>query len=458
MQNNNKKTTRMPEDLLPNSIEAEEALIGSVLINPEAYVLVSDFLKAEDFYRSTYQQVWDVVEYLVEREEIPDLVSISDELDHRKVHLGDQTNGFYLTELMNRVPTSNNAEMYGRMIEDRAVRRRLLQAAGMIATTAQQDSAEEALANAEEQLFAIAQKRSVSSYTPISDIIANCTDLMNQARENKSQFIGLPTMFTDLDLLLKGLRKKALYILAARPRVGKTSLLLALAYHIAVYQKKRVVIFSLEMGKEELTFRLISQIAGVSSNDLQLGNVEDEDWDRVVHAMSVVSESGMVIDETGGLSVAQLRSRCRQIQAKGGLDIVFVDYLQLLSASRQDGRSYNNRVDEIGDVSRKLKSLAKELDVPVFALAQLSRAVEQRGDKIPQLSDLRESGSIEQDSDCVMFIHREALYNPNTERQNEADIIIAKNRGGSEGEVTLAWNGKYTRFANLEVKPADEEN
>ncbi len=446
------------ERMIPQDILSEKALLGSILIDPEAYVLVSDFLSSTDFYRETHRQVYEIVEYLVDREETPDIVSICSELDRRNIQL-DPNNNYnmsYLSSLINEVPTSNNAEVYGHKIEDAAVRRRLQNVAGAIASAAQTETAEEALTQSEELIYAVSERRNISSYVPIASIVSECLELISQANENKKRLIGLSTGLIDVDRLLKGLRKKALYILAARPRVGKTSLLLAIAFFIASRLGKKVAIFSLEMGKEELTFRMISMLAGVSSDDLQLGWVDDHEWERVSLAMSQVSESGMIIDETGGISIAQLRSRCRQIKAKQGLDIVFVDYLQLLSSSKKDGKSHSNRVEEISDISRGLKNLAKELDIPVFALSQLSRQVESRQIKVPQLSDLRESGSIEQDADCVMFIHREEQYNPETERKNVADLIVAKNRHGSEGEITLSWIGQYTRFGNLEVISGEE--
>ncbi len=441
------------EKMAPQDIASEEALIGAILVDPEAYVLVSNFLTANDFYREAHRNIYEIVEYLVDRGESADFVTIGSELDLRDIRLDRNFNNTAcLTEFINKAGTSGNAETYGHYIEDAAVRRRLQGAAAAIAHTAQNDTAEQALTTSEELIYAISQKRNTTSFEPISSIVAACSDLISQAAENKRHFIGLSTGLSDLDRLLRGLRNKALYILAARPGVGKTSLLLAIAYYMASKLGKKIAIFSLEMGKEELTFRMISMIAGVSSDDLQLGWVNDNDWERVITAMSSVSESNMIIDETGGISIAQLRSRCRQIKAKHGLDIVFVDYLQLLSSSKKDGKSHSNRVEEIGEISRGLKNLAKELDVPVFALSQLSRAVEQRANKVPQLSDLRESGSIEADADVVMFIYREEQSNPDTERKNQADIIVAKNRHGGEGEVALSWIGKFTRFATLAVE------
>lgn len=447
----------MIEEMLPNNVNAEIALIGSILIDPEAFVLVNSFLDASDFYRDAHRMAYEAMTYIVDRQERPDLITLSDELARRHVRLSpDESNDEYLIKSVNRVPTSGNAELYGHMIEDAAVRRRLLNAAGVIAATAQHNTAEEALELAEEQIFAVAQKRQVSTYASISDVISRCASRLEIVSQKRGTLIGVPTGFIDLDRILGGLHKKALYILAARPKLGKTSFALNIAYHAATHGHK-VAIFSLEMADEELGDRLISMEAGIDSQRLQQGWIEDAEWERVERVMSEISESQMVIDETGGLSIAQLRSRCRQIKARQGLDLIVVDYLQLLTA-KKDGRPLENRVQEISEISRQLKALAKEMNVPVLALSQLSRKVDDRQNKIPQLSDLRESGSIEQDADCVMFIYRDVVYNPDTANPKGADIIVAKHRAGREGEVNLHFEPSQTKFFNIEVRPAQEND
>lgn len=450
-QNDDSQGQELNEAMMPQSITAEKALLGSLILDPETYLLISDILHPQDFYRIAHQQVYEVFEYLVERQEPADFVSIIEELEHRNIQLfPDEDNATYLSQLINGVPTSGNAEEYAHIIEDRAVRRRLMNAAGVIADSALHDTADEAMATSEQMVFDISQKRNITSYIPVSDTMKRCAERIMTASENKSAMIGLPTGFIDLDRMLKGLRKQFLYILAARPAMGKTALSLTMAWNI-VKQGKRVAFFSLEMGDEELGFRLISKVARIPSDRLQTGWIHDDEWEKVENAVSTISEVPLVIDETGGLSIAQLRSRCRQMKAKGGLDLIIVDYLQLLSAIKKDGKTHENRVQEVSDISRGLKNLAKELDVPVVALAQLSRMVEQRQSKVPQLSDLRESGSIEADADVVMFIYREEVYNPESERKGMADIIVPKNRHGGIGEVSLYFDAPLTDFANLEV-------
>jgi len=441
--------------MLPSSIEAEQAVLGSILIDPDALVLVSDFLNAEDFYRDAHRSIYEVMHYLLERQEPADIISVSDELGRRNVHLDlKRDNFFYLQSLVNCIPTSGNAEMYAHMIVEKAILRRLLHAAGTIAASAQNDTAEEAILHAEEAIFAISQRQHTATYAPIADVVSRCMSKMEMVSQKRGSIIGVPTGYVDLDRMLGGLRRKALYILAARPAQGKSALALNIGYHAATNGYK-VAFFSLEMGDEELAFRLISMESGVESRRLQDGWIEDEDWPKVEDAMTRISESQMVIDETGGLSIAMLRSRVRQIQAKQGLDFIIVDYLQLLNA-KKDGRPIENRVQEISEISRNLKMIAKELDVPVLALAQLSRAVEYRASKIPQLSDLRESGSIEADADCVIGLYRDIVYNPATENPNAADLIILKNRSGPTGEIRLHFVPSKTKFYNMMVSPSEE--
>lgn len=448
---------RPVEPMLPCNIEAEEGLLGSILIDPEVYVLVSDFLHAEDFYRDAHRSIYAAIVYLVEREETPDTITVANELNQRKVVLDPgRENLTYLMRFNGLVPTSGNAEYYAHIIERMAVKRRLIHAAGMIAASAQSDEADEALANAEECVFAISQKRTITTYVSISDVMSRCMERLNQVYEKRGSLIGIPTGFTDIDAMTEGLRRKGLYILAARPAIGKTSFATQIGYHAAT-NGYRVAIFSLEMGDEELGTRLISMASGVNGRRLQNGMVEDDEWDRVTEVMGTIAESKMVIDETGSLTIGQLRSRARQIRSRQGLDLIIVDYLQLLTSKRDGGKSHENRTQEVSEITRNLKMLAKELDVPVLALSQLSRVVEARQSKIPQLSDLRESGSIEQDADVVMFIYRDEVYNPETERKGLADIIVAKNRHGPTGEVTLFFEARRTAFANLIVTNPNQE-
>ncbi len=440
-------------NMLPNNVDVEKALLGSVLIDPEVYMQISDTLHSNDFYRDAHRVIYETIEYMTSRGEAADYLTICDELE-RNNKLEEIGGASYMTSLLNEVPTSGNAEIYAQIIEDAAVRRRIIHAAGNIAASAQNDTADDAMAIAEEQIFAISQKRNRSSYSKISDVMSNCMIRLELVAQNKTAIVGVPSGFGDLDKLTKGFRRGALYIIAARPGVGKTSAMLNMAYH-AAKQNHKVGFFSLEMSEEELGYRLISSETGVNNTALQTGWVEEEDWGKIIHVMSEISESGLIIDDTGGLSIAQIRSRARQMKVKEGLDFIIVDYLQLLTASKQ-GKRIDNRVLELGEISRDLKNLAKELHVPVLAGAQLSRAVEQRQIKIPQLSDLRESGSIENDADCVMFIYRDEMYNPESERKGLADLIIAKHRNGPLGEVTLKWIAAQTKFGNLEIVMSEE--
>lgn len=435
-------------NILPSSVETEKALLGSILIDPDAYIQVEGMLHSSDFYRDAHRVVYETIEYLVNHQQAADYITICEELEKRN-KLDEVGGASYLSSLINYVPTSNNVESYAQVIEDTSIRRRILHAAGNIAASAQNDKADDALAIAEEQIFAISQRRNLSNYSNISDVMSKCMRRLDEVSQNRSAIVGVPSGFTVLDQLTKGFRRGALYIIAARPGMGKTSSMLNMAYYAAKHDYK-VGFFSLEMSEEELGYRLISCESGVNNTAIQTGWVEPDDWERVIDVMSDISESGLIIDDTGGLSIAQLRSRARQMKAKEGLDFIIVDYLQLLTAAKE-GKRIDNRVLELGEISRDLKNLAKELDVPVLAGAQLSRAVEQRQVKIPQLSDLRESGSIENDADCVMFIYRDEVYNPESERKGLADLIVAKHRNGPLGEITLKWIAEQTKFGNLEV-------
>ncbi len=440
------------ENMLPNSIEVEQALLGSVLIDPDAYTQVDGMIQASDFYRDKHRIIYETIQALVNRAESADYLTICDELE-RINKLEEVGGASYLTSLINQVPTSGNAETYAQIIEDNSIRRRIIHAAGNIAASAMNDTADDAMAIAEEQIFSISQRRNRSSYSKIHDVMAKCMKRLDEVSENRTSIVGVPSGFTVLDQLTKGFRRGALYIIAGRPGMGKTSAMLNMAYYAAKSDYK-VGFFSLEMSEEELGYRLISCESGVNNTALQTGWIEQDDWEKVVYVMGEVAKSSLIIDDTGGISIAQLRSRARQMKAKEGLDLIVVDYLQLLTASKQ-GKRIDNRVLELGEISRDLKNLAKELDVPVLAGAQLSRAVEQRQVKIPQLSDLRESGSIENDADCVMFIYRDEVYNPETERKGLADLIVAKHRNGPLGEVTLKWIAEQTKFGNLEIVAED---
>ncbi|GHO88733.1 replicative DNA helicase [Dictyobacter formicarum] len=443
------------EKLLPQNIEAESGVLGSIIIDPEAIVQVADFLTAEDFYRDAHRTIYETIIQLYEQREAADFITICDELE-RKNKLEEVGGASYITSLINQVPTSGNIEYYGRIVERTAILRRLIHAAGEIAATAYEEGdAAIALDKAEKLIFGISQRHARADFSSLSELLGDYMAKLDQLHERRGTVVGVPTGFTDLDRLTGGLQKSDLIILAARPAVGKTSLCLSLAYNAAVKHKKSIAIFSLEMSKEQLVQRLLSMDAGIDQQRLRTGWIEDDEWERIVFAMGTLAEASIWLDDTAGISTMEMRSKARRLQAEHGVDMIIVDYLQLMQSSA--GKRNDNRVQEISEISRNLKGLARELDVPVMALAQLSRAVESRQSKVPQLSDLRESGSIEQDADVVMFIYRDDVYNPDSERKNIADIIIAKHRNGPVGEVSLYFQASQTRFSDLEVSPPAEE-
>src|SRR5205807_1636202 len=437
------------EKLLPLNIEAECGVLGSIIIDPEAIVQVADFLHFDDFYRDAHRTIYEVILQLYEQREPADFITISDELERRN-KLEEVGGASYITSLINQVPTSGNVEYYGRIVERTSILRRLIHAAGQIAAIAYEEGdADIALDKAEQLIFNISQRHARSDFSLLRDILSEYMNKLDQLHERRGTIVGVPTGFTDLDRLTGGLQRSDLIILAARPAVGKTSLCLSIAHNSAIKHGQSVAVFSLEMSKEQLVQRLLSMDAGVDQQRMRTGWVEDDEWERLVSSMGPLSETSIWIDDTAGISTVEMRSKARRLHAVHGIDLIIVDYLQLMQAS-VGGKRNENRVQEISEVSRSLKGLARELNVPVLALAQLSRAVESRQSKVPQLSDLRESGSLEQDSDVVLFIYREDVYNPDSERKNIADIIVAKHRNGPVGEVSLYFQASQTRFRDLE--------
>ncbi|MBE3559928.1 MAG: replicative DNA helicase [Ktedonobacteraceae bacterium] len=444
------------EKLLPQNIEAECGVLGSMIIDPEAIVQVADFLQPEDFYRDAHRTIYEIILQLYNQREPADYITICDELE-RQGKLEDVGGAAYITSLINQVPTSGNVEYYGRIVERTAILRRLIHAAGQIAAMAYEEGdADAVLDKAEQLIFTIGQRHARSDFSSLRELLSDYMVKLDQLHERRGSIVGTPTGFTDLDRMTGGLQKSDLIILAARPAVGKTSLALSMAHNAAVRHRRSVAIFSLEMSKEQLVQRLLSMDSGVDQQRLRTGWIEDEEWERIVYAMGTLSEASIWIDDTAGISTMEMRSKARRLQAEHGIDLIIVDYLQLMQSST-GGKRNENRVQEISEISRNLKGLARELDIPILALAQLSRAVESRQSKVPQLSDLRESGSLEQDADVVLFIYREDVYNPETERKNIADIIVAKHRNGPVGEISLYFQASQTRFRDLEVSPPAEE-
>ena len=443
-----KHMTMSPDKTVPHNIEAEEAVLGSLLIDPEAIFRVVTFLKPEDFYIVKNGWIYDVVLNLHDRRHPADFVTVCDELENR-TQLEEVGGSAYISSLINSVPTAIHAEAYAHIVERTALRRRLISAAGQIAGFAYEEdqNVDEVIDRSEAVLFSISQHRVSGDLVAIKQALADYYDRIAYLYEHRGEPLGIPTGFIDLDKLLGGLQRSDLTIIAARPGVGKTSLLLGMALTAARRFKQKVAIFSLEMSNEQLVQRLMSSETGIDSQRLRLGDLQEAEWPKFVEAAGRLSDTMLFIDDTPGISALQLRTKARRLHAEYGLDLVMVDYLQLMSG---DFRS-ENRVQEISYISRALKGLARELNVPVIAASQLSRAVEQRQNKRPILSDLRESGSIEQDADVVMFIYRDEMYNEDTELKNIADIIVSKHRHGPTGTVQLFFRRQLAQFVDAEV-------
>lgn len=433
--------------MAPHSVEAEEAVLGSLLIDSEAIFRVSQFLTAEDFYIVKNRWIYETCLTLHERREPIDFVTVTEELEKRD-QLAEIGGHAYVSHLINVVPTAIHVEGYGRIVERSAARRKLLEAASSIAQYAYDEAADidETIDKSEQALFAVSQRRQNRDLSPIGDVIRSYYDRIEYLYEHRGQPLGIPTGYIDLDKLLGGLQRSDLIVVAARPGVGKTSLMLSMALNAARKFHQRVAVFSLEMSNEQLVQRMISAETGIDSQRLRLGELREEEWPLFIEASSALSDTLLYLDDTPSLSAMQLRTKARRLYAEHGLDLIIIDYLQLMTG---DAHS-QNRVQEISYLSRALKGLARELHVPVLAASQLSRAVEQRsGEKRPLLSDLRDSGSIEQDADIVMFIYREEMYDKDTPRKNIAEIIIAKHRNGPTGTIELYFRDHLAQFVDV---------
>ena len=435
--------------IVPHSREAEEAVIGSVMINPEAYYDVAQFLQADDFYIHRHRWIWEAYQRLHERRVPIDFLTVSEELDQMG-QLAEIGGSAYLTALINNVPTSLHAEAYGHIVEDTAIRRRMLTAANDIAKLAYQEDAtvDTVMDEAEKAVFGVSERRMTRDLQTIRQVLSDYYDRIDQIVSRGIDTVGVPTGFIDLDRLLNGMQPSDFLIIAGRPGTGKTAFMLSAAKNAAQIHKKHVAIFSLEMSNEQLVQRLLAQETGIDSQRLRTGQLEEHEWPIFTHAIEVLSDSLIFLDDTPALTPLQLRTKCRRLHLEYGLDLILVDYLQLLSG----GIRIENRVQEVSYISRNMKVLARELNVPVLAAAQLSRSVEQRTDKEPQLSDLRESGSLEQDSDVVMFIHRPEMYEKDTLKQNIAQIKIAKHRNGPVGTIELVFRSNLAKFENAATR------
>jgi replicative DNA helicase len=435
------------ERLPPHNLDAEQGVLGSLLLDRDAVIRVAAWLKPEDFYLQANGTIFRAVVELYNRREPTDLITLSDELARREQL--DAVGGVaYLTNLLNAVPTAVHVEYYGRIVERAATLRRLIDAGGRIVAVGFQEGidTEDALDAAERAIFEVSQKRQTKDFVSIGEVLDELFHRLDTLQQNRDALVGVGTGYTDFDALTGGLQKSDLVILAARPSMGKTSLALGMAYGAAVNNGKTVGVFSLEMSAEQLVQRLLSMETGVDAHRLRLGQIDDGEWDRISRAFGRLAEASIFIDDQAGASIMDVRSKARRLQAEHGLDLVVIDYLQLMS-----GRRSENRVQEISEISRGLKGLARELNVPVLALSQLSRAVESRSDHRPMLSDLRESGSIEQDADIVLFIYREDKYEEDSEKKGIAEIIVAKHRNGPVGSINLRFFDRTARFADLEL-------
>ena len=441
---------------LPMSVEAEQALLGSILLEPKAYLSIAAFLDADDFFIVRHQHIWKALTRLQDRNDAIDYVTLTRELQDMRVleEIGGQA---YLTSLVNNTPTAVHAEVYGEMVARTSTRRKMLAAADTIRQKALDEELpiDKVINEAEQALFAVSNSQIKREFVPIWDAVSDYYDEIEKLLEKGAGTVGMPTGFRALDGLLGGFQKSDLVVFAGRPGMGKTSWMLTVALN-AARRGARVAIFTMEMGVEQLVQRLISMETGIRIQQLRTATITPREQTRLTEAIGRIANLPLFIDDTPSITPVEMRTKCRRLQHEYGLDIVMVDYMQLMSA----GKVYeNNRVQEISYISRSLKELAREMNVTVLSTAQLSRAVEQRQDKRPQLSDLRESGSIEQDADAVMFLYRDEVYNPETtEFPNQADILLSKHRHGPTGTVQLYFEKSITKFMDVKMQRVDLSN
>ena len=437
--------------ILPHNMEAEQSVVGSMFMDREAIVVASEIVQGEDFYNKQYGIMFDVMVELNDEGRPVDLVTLQDRLREKDVP-PEVYSVEYLKELVTSVPTSANIKYYAGIVAEKSTLRRLIRLNEEIANNCYvgKESLEDILADTEKRVFDLVQRRNTGEFVPIRQVVMNAMDNIEKASHNQGNVTGVATGFLDLDYKTAGMQPSDLILVAARPSMGKTAFVLNVAQYVAFRQNKTVAIFSLEMSKEQLVNRLFAMESKVDSQHLRTGDLSDTEWEKLIESAGVIGKSNLIIDDTPGISISELRSKCRKYKLEHNLEMIIIDYLQLMSGS---GKSTDSRQQEISDISRSLKALARELHVPVIALSQLSRAVEQRPDHRPMLSDLRESGAIEQDADVVMFIYRDDYYNKDTEKKGIAEIIIAKQRNGPIGTVELVWLPDFTKFANLDYRP-----
>lgn len=434
--------------VMPHSVEAEQAVIGSMLMDKEAVAAASDMLIKDDFYTGQYGILFEAIAQLYAEGKPADLIQVQEKVKQNGAP--PEISGMdFLRDILTSVPTSANIRHYAKIVKDKATMRRLIKAAQDIEESCYggRDELDDVLFNAEKNVNAITQTGGSGEFQPIGEVVIEALDRMQAASSAGGKITGIATGFTDLDYKTAGLQNSDLILIAARPSMGKTAFVLNIAHNVSVRHDVTTAIFSLEMSKLQLVNRIISMESKVDSKNIRTGNLSPSEWASIAEGASNVGMSRLIIDDTPGISIGELRGKCRKLKRDNNLGLIIIDYIQLMTG----GGKSESRQQEVSEISRALKGLARELNVPVIALSQLSRAVESRPEKVPMLSDLRESGAIEQDADVVMFIYRDEYYNKDTDRKGEADIIIAKQRNGPTGTVTLAWIADFTKFANLEI-------
>ena len=441
--------------ILPHSIDAEKAVIGSMIMDADAVVAASEMITGDDFYQRQYGILFDAMVELYNEGKPVDVLTLQERLKMKDVP-EEFSSIEFISELVSSVPTSANVRHYAQTVSDDATLRRLIRVNEEIANTCYQhrESLDEIMNTTEKRIFDVLQKKSTDEYVPIKDVVLSVIDKIEAAARHKGTVTGLATGFYDLDYKTSGLQPSDLILIAARPSMGKTAFVLNLAQYMCVRNHVPTAIFSLEMSKDQLVNRILSMESKVDSQSMRTGTLQPADWEKLIESAGVISTAPLIIDDTPGISITELRSKCRKYKLENDLGLVIIDYLQLMTGG---SRKQESRQQEISEISRSLKALAREINAPVIALSQLSRACETRPDHRPMLSDLRESGAIEQDADVVMFLYRDDYYNKDTEHVNEAEIIIAKQRNGPIGTVTLTWLPQYTKFANSERKVVDGE-
>lgn len=440
----------------PHSIEAEQSVVGAMLMDRDAITTASEIICGDDFYQTAYGVIFDSVVELFNEGKPVDLITLQNRLKEKDVP-EEISSLEFVRDLLAAVPTSANVKYYAEIVAEKSTLRKMIKMNEEIANACYlaKEPVEAIMERTEKKVFELVQNRNNGDFVPIKQVVLNALEKIEKSSKSKGTVTGIPTGFIDLDYKTSGLQPSDLILVAARPSMGNTAFVLNIAQHVAFRQNKTVAIFSLEMSKEQLVNRLFSLESYVDAQLLRTGNLKDSDWEKLIEGAGIIGRSNLIIDDTPGISISEMRSKCRKYKLEHNLELIIIDYLQLMSGS-VGGRS-ESRQQEISDISRSLKALARELHVPVISLSQLSRAVEQRPDHRPMLSDLRESGAIEQDADVVMFIYRDDYYNKDTEHVNEAEIIIAKQRNGPIGTVTLTWLPQYTKFANSQRKQDYDE-